>query len=236
MCSSDLLATAMDTLIPLTSADPVMANAISPIVMPHATSVVPVPPAPDRPSPPPPSLFSDSAERAATAAMRLPSAGLILAHPFITPLFTACGVLDPSQQQFLPMQQARAAALLHWLAYGQAEPYEFELGLIKLLLGLPPQAPLLLSTDLLSADDHTECTALLTAVIAHWPALRNTSIAGLQTAFLQRTGWLQSRDAGWHLQLETESFDMLLASLPWSISIVKLPWMTRPIFTDWQTP
>jgi hypothetical protein len=38
------------------------------------------------------------------------------------------------------------------------------------------------------------------------------------------------------LQVEAESFDMLLGKLPWGISTMKLPWMNKPIFTDWPTP
>ena len=36
--------------------------------------------------------------------------------------------------------------------------------------------------------------------------------------------------------LRVESFDMLVGQLPWGIGIVKLPWMTKPIYTDWPTP
>jgi hypothetical protein len=28
---------------------------------------------------------------------------------------------------------------------------------------------------------------------------------------------------------------MLIDSLPWSFSIIKLPWMQKPLFTQWQT-
>jgi hypothetical protein len=46
------------------------------------------------------------------------------------------------------------------------------------------------------------------------------------------------RDLGraWSLQVEPTAFDVLLGSLPWAFNIVKLPWMTRPIFIEWPTP
>jgi hypothetical protein len=174
-----------------------------------------------------------------SAVMRVQVAGLVLAHPFLSSLFAARGLLGEDGKTLPSHQLPRAAALLHWLACGRDEVFEFELGLIKPLLGLRLSDPLPLSEGLLGDADREECTALLTAMISHWPALRSTSIEGLQLSFLQRQGLLRENEdgqqSGWQLQLESESFNMLLAQLPWSISIVRLPWMTRPIFTDWPT-
>lgn len=170
------------------------------------------------------------------AGLRVHSAGLVLAHPFLSSLFAARGLLGEDGTRLSPFELPHAAALLHWLACGREAIFEFELGLIKPLLGLQPTDPLPVTQGLLDAEDREECHALLTAMVTHWPALRSTSVEGLQVSFLQRPGLLRPTDAGWQLQLESESFDLLLAQLPWSISIVKLPWMTKPIFTDWPSP
>jgi hypothetical protein len=130
----------------------------------------------------------------------------------------------------------RAAALLHWLATGRDEIHEFELGAVKVLLGLSPVDPLPAGADLVGAREREEGAALLAAAIGHWTALKGTSIEGFRVSFLQRRGALREEEAGWRLQLEAESFDVLLRQLPWAISTVKLPWMTRPLFTDWPTP
>ena len=74
---------------------------------------------------------------------------------------------------------------------------------------------------------------MLRAALGHWKALKGTSVDGLRLSFLQRCGALRDTSAGWRVQLESESFDILLARLPWSVATVKLPWMTRPLFTDW---
>ena len=160
------------------------------------------------------------------------SAGLILLHPFLPRLFetldlaSADGALNPAD---LP----RAAALLHWLATGVDTPHEFELGLIKLLLGLAPDDPLPVAGGCLGEAEQAEGAALLAAAIEHWPALRSTSVDGLRVAFLQRRGLLRPAESGWTLHPESESFDLLLGGLPWGISIIKLPWMRTPIFTEW---
>jgi hypothetical protein len=38
------------------------------------------------------------------------------------------------------------------------------------------------------------------------------------------------------LRVEPESFDMLLGLLPWGLGLVRLPWMTQPLFTEWSAP
>ncbi len=159
------------------------------------------------------------------------NAGLVLLHPFIPQLFGACGVLAKDELR----EPERAAALLHWLATGREEVHEFELGFVKLLLGLRPETPLQAGEGLLGAREREEGAALLGAVIGHWKALRGTSVDGLRVSFLQRRGALRDEEMGWRLQLEPEAFDVLLGHLPWGFATVKLPWMTRPLYTDWPT-
>lgn len=156
--------------------------------------------------------------------------GLILLHPFLPRFFESTGVLEEDQ-----LQRPRAAALLHLLATGEEEPYELDLGFIKILLGLRPGEPLPVAGGLLRDTDREEAEALLQAVIGHWSVLKNTSPEGLRHTFLQRRGLLREKEEGFHLQLEPESFDVLLGHLPWGIGTVKLPWMKKPIFTDWPT-
>jgi hypothetical protein len=119
------------------------------------------------------------------------------------------------------------------MATGSDTPYEFEFSLIKVLLGLRPEDPLPAADGCLGATEREEGAALLSAAIEHWSALRNTSIDGLRTAFLQRRGFLRPVDGGWSLHPENKSFDLLLDALPWGIGIVKLPWMPVTIFTEW---
>lgn len=163
-------------------------------------------------------------------------AGLVLLHPFLSRFFESTGVREEGQAELDPALLPRAAALLHLLASGEEEPYELELGFIKILLGLRPGEPLPVAGGLLRESDREEAEALLQAVIGHWSVLKKTSVHGLRQSFLQRNGLLREQDHGFLLQVEPESFDVLLGHLPWGIGTVKLPWMTKPIFTDWPTP
>lgn len=163
-------------------------------------------------------------------------AGLVLIHPFITRFLESTDVKETDNRDLADFFLPRAATLLHFLATGSDEVYEYELGFIKILLGLQPEIPLMVSQGLIETRDREESEALLTAVIRYWSVLKNTSVSGLRSSFLQRPGLLREVERGWQIQIESKPFDMLLDYLPWSISVIKLPWMTRPIYTEWQIP
>ena len=157
------------------------------------------------------------------------NAGLIILHPFLPQLFNALKIA----KEDIIVEPSRALCLLHYLVTGQDQAHEYDLVLPKILCGFDIQ----IATDFygdLSSPDKEEADALLTAVIKHWAVLKNTGIDGLRGAFLVRNGKLAMRDDGeWHLQVESQGFDILLGQLPWGIGMVKLPWMPKLMWVDW---
>lgn len=176
-----------------------------------------------------------SSKRPAQDLFPLPvqQAGLVLLHPWLARFFENCGVKQVGNPELQPFALPRAAALLHFLATGREELYEYELGLVKILLGQHPETQLPVCDGLLTADDIEEVEALLQAALEHWSTLKNTSIQGLRSSFIERQGLLRQEESGWKLNVERKPYDMLLDQLPWGISIVKLPWMPRAIFSEW---
>lgn len=166
----------------------------------------------------------------------VPLAGLVLLHPYLPRLLKGCGLVDAPGRTLSEAALPRACALLHALACGDAAPAEHQLPLIKLLLGRSPDHALTGSLPHPAATDREEIDSLLSAVRSHWTALGNTSAGGLRLSFLQRRGLLRRADGAWQLQLQAEGFDVLLKLLPWSISLVKLPWMALPLMVDWHAP
>lgn len=165
--------------------------------------------------------------------LMVPHVGLILLHPFLPRFLENCGIKETTAAELSPFALPRAAALLHFLATGSSELYEYDLGFIKILLGLTPETPLGVANGLLEAKDRQEAESLLQSVIAHWAALKNTSNGGLRSSFINRTGLVRENADGWRLQVERKSFDLLLDQLPWSFSLARLPWLAKPIFTEW---
>lgn len=165
-------------------------------------------------------------------------AGLVLLHPYLARCFNVLGLYPTGQRG--PIADAlwpRAASVLHWLAIGDAtEPLECDLGLIKLLLGRGEHDALSHGLPALLPHERDEAAALLQAVLGHWSALKGTSVEGLRQSFLQRPGWIEPLDRAWQLRVQPAAFDVLLGSLPWGLSMVKLPWMDRPMHVEWSAP
>jgi hypothetical protein len=167
----------------------------------------------------------------ATANYYIGNAGLVLLHPFLPAWF--------SQQELCNDKgwvnedaQRRAVLLLHYLATGQQEIAEYELPLCKLLTGYPMERPVEAILEVTPAEAQA-AEILLQEVIAEWPILKSTSPEGLQQNFLKREGKLAPRDNGWLLQVEQQTFDILLEHLPWGIGIIKNSWMKELLFTEW---
>jgi len=161
-------------------------------------------------------------------------AGLVFLHPFFSSLFTISGIITEGDKQIPVRNLSKAAALLHFVATGREELFEFELGFIKLLLGMDPSDSLAVSKGLLTQNQMEEVESMLQAVVSLWSSIGNTSNDGLRTTFIQRNGMLYPFENGWKVILESAAYDMLINTIPWSYSIIKLPWMDKPIYSECQ--
>ena len=161
----------------------------------------------------------------------LDNAGLVLAWPFLVRLFRKSELADGNSFQSSEAQE-RAVLLLQHLVTGQSEWPEHELFLNKLLCGWPLEEPVGQKIQLTELESET-AQDLLESMIRHWEILKKTSVDGFRESFLQREGRLSLQENGWSLWVARASYDVLLDQLPWSISVVLLPWMKAPIFVEW---
>ncbi|MBK7870268.1 MAG: hypothetical protein IPJ74_06050 [Saprospiraceae bacterium] len=156
------------------------------------------------------------------------NAGLVLLTPFLLEYFKACKIADDKEL----LNKELAVHYLQYLVTGEKITPEYDLILNKLICNLPLDAPVPMEIDF-QEEALEQADLLLHSVIRYWDALKNTSIEGLRESFLQRQGKLSRRDDGWLLQIEQQSYDMLLEHLPWSYSIIKLPWMQEMLWVEW---
>ncbi len=193
---------------------------------------------PEAPSSPAtdPHSSGDTAGPADTAveaeAQHTPVAGLVLLHPFLNMFFETVGLVK-NRRFKNEWSRRKAAALLYYLATGEADAPEYELVLPKLLCAIPLHQPIDRDIEL-SEEDKSEADDMLKAAIDNWGALGSTSPDGLRGNFLVRDGKLTRTDAGWWLQVEAQSYDLLLDRLPWGINMVKLPWMEDMLLVEWR--
>ncbi|WP_099069110.1 contractile injection system tape measure protein [Nostoc linckia] len=159
------------------------------------------------------------------------NAGLILLWPFLNRLFTKIRLVK--KNYFINKISAeRASLLLQYLVDGSTNSSEYMFPLNKILCGLDLLEPL--NTNLeITTEEHAESENLLSAVIQNWSILKNTSMEGLRKAFLHRNGILRVHHDGWLLQVERQTYDVLLDKIPWSIQVIKLPWMNNILHVEW---
>lgn len=159
------------------------------------------------------------------------NAGACLVAAYLPALFKELGYVE--NNRFKTKAHAiRAIYLIQYLVHGKAKAPEYLLQLNKILCGWRLASPLPArkrwrKTELSEADD------LLQSIIQNWSALKNTSIDGLRVNFLQRKGILTENEHYWTLKVEKKSVDVLLGSIGWSFTLVKLPWMKKSLQVEW---
>jgi hypothetical protein len=160
------------------------------------------------------------------------NAGLVLLAGFAPRLFTMLGLL--AGRAFADEDAAaRAVHLLQWLVDERPDADEHELVLNKLLCGLHAATPVPRDV-VLQPHERDAAQQMLQGVIAHWSALGRTSVQGLRESFLQREGRLSRDETAWRLRVAPRAFDMLLDRLPWSYTMLKLPWMPEVLHVEWR--
>mmetsp|Transcript_29734 Transcript_29734/g.39561 ORF Transcript_29734/g.39561 Transcript_29734/m.39561 type:complete len:500 (+) Transcript_29734:3923-5422(+) len=155
--------------------------------------------------------------------------GLVLLNPFIKPFFTKLNLLEEDGSLSDPVL---AAHIFHFLATGEEEDFEFALIFEAFLCGLSLDEPLPKAVPL-SNEIKEACHELLLAVLGHWKALKSQSIPLLRKEFLQRQGKLILKDTTPRIVIERGGVDILLDKLPWTISMLQLPWQKEMMYVEW---
>ncbi|AXT62053.1 hypothetical protein D1816_17380 [Aquimarina sp. AD10] len=159
------------------------------------------------------------------------NAGLIILWPFLTRLFEHFTLVK--NRAFVDLDSMhKAVYMLQYLAYATIDFPEHQLVLNKILVGMPSQEHLPPFT-ILSQEEKDMAYSLLYGVINNWEKVKNSSPEGIQETFLQREGVLKFEEEQITLKVEKKGVDVLLSSISWNISLVKLPWMKKPLFVEW---
>lgn len=162
------------------------------------------------------------------------NAGLVIVWYHFPQLLKHLGLVQ--NRQFVDTKaQMKALTVLDFIVFGNRKIKEHGLTLNKLLVGLEPEDTIEISLPLSDNEIVIINDFLEEAIIKQWAILKNTSIEGLREAFLKRSGKLTRTANGWFLQVESKGgIDILLDSLPWGLSFVKLNWMPKPLIIEWK--
>ena len=163
------------------------------------------------------------------------NAGLVILHPFLPLFFNAIGLTDDKNNFKDEASHQKAVLVSQHLVSGEMNISEETLALNKIICGYPLEEPIIVELYF-SEPEINEGTDLMAQIIQAWKMNGvpvNKTVEGLQKSFLQREGKLVRQDKDWILQVEQKPFDMVLASLPWSIGIIKNTWMEGMVWVEW---
>lgn len=166
-----------------------------------------------------------------TGSLFIQNAGLILLWPFLSRLFDKLNLLQ--DKDFVDENaQQKAILLTQYLATGNTDFQESFLALNKLICG----APIETFVDVELSIEKFElnlCDSLLKSVINNWEKINNSSVSTLRETFLNREGVLIRSNADFKLNIEKKPFDVLLTTLPWTISMIQTSFMKNRIIVTW---
>jgi hypothetical protein len=164
--------------------------------------------------------------------LAIANAGVVIVSPYIPMLFERLSLIE--NNRFIDeAAEQHAASVLNYLCLGDDDTFITGLGaMINLFINRAAHETVTIQA--LTEGDKKLCDGLLQAVIGHWNALGNTSLAGLRETFLQRQGAARfDEEKGWFVKIEKRPFDVLLKRLPWGISTVKHQFMNDCINVEW---
>ena len=128
--------------------------------------------------------------------------------------------------------QRKAAHCLQWLVTGLHDTEEHDLILNKVLCGLHYSAPIEGEFEI-SEGNQDLILGLLNSMIGFWKDINNSSVHAFRGNWLVRDGLLTESDDHWNLTIEKKAYDILMQRSPFSFSIIKYPWMEKPIHVTW---
>lgn len=179
-----------------------------------------------------PENFIINASESQISSLYIDNAGLVILHPFLLNLFQKLN-LCKDEVWIDKKSQHKAVLLTQYLVTGQKVFFENELILNKLICGFPISS-VINTKQKISIEEKEICNDLLLVVIEYWSVMKNSSVEALRETFLQRAGKLSlSETRSSELWVEEKGVDVLLASLPWGISMIQTPWMDDFLHCYW---
>lgn len=165
------------------------------------------------------------------AGVTIYNAGLVLINSYMLLLFDRLG-LTASNQFISEAAKLEAIHSLQYIVTGKERADESLLPLNKVLCGVDMAEPVPAEIAITGNAKGT-IEGLIKALIGYWPAIGQTSIGGFRGNWLVRKGVLTEGEEKWELNIEKRSYDLLLAKSPFSFSIIKFPWMKKPVHVNW---
>lgn len=176
-------------------------------------------------------IASRAPDDKANEGISIKNAGIVLLNAYIEILFERL-MLTTGKNFISETHQLNAVHYLQYLATGLSNTEEHLLPLNKVLCGVPLTETIPAGIDI-SEHDILLMEGLLKAFISYWPAIGNSSIEGCRDNWFIRDGQLVELEDKWELTVAKKSYDILIHQAPFSFSIIRHPWMVKPLHVSW---
>lgn len=160
------------------------------------------------------------------------NAGLVLLNSYFPMLFERLKLTSGTRFSSVE-NQLKAVHYLQYLATGlDLFGDEAYLVLNKVLCGLQIQEPVTTNISM-TENEKVLMDGLIDAAMGYWPSIGNSSRKGFRGNWIMRNGLLNETANRWTLTVEKKAYDLLIQKSPFSFSIIKFPWMEKPLHIDW---
>nr|WP_321235308.1 contractile injection system tape measure protein [uncultured Psychroserpens sp.] len=159
------------------------------------------------------------------------NAGLVMFNAYFLMLLERLGAITNNTFNSED-DQLNAVHYFQYIVTGLTETEEIHLTLNKILCGLPIKTPVRHDIEITESEKQL-IQGLIKAFIGSWSAIGDSSIEGFRGNWLVRNAILNETEERWELIVEKKAYDILLLKSPFSFSIIKLPWMTKPLHVNW---
>lgn len=159
------------------------------------------------------------------------NAGVVILNAYVVMLFERLSLVQANA--FVSDEaQTDAVHYLQYLVTGASQTEEALLVLNKVLCGISIEVPIKDGIEV-SQEQEALMQGLIEAAISYWPAIGQSSIDGFRGNWLVRDGILREEVERWTLTVEKRAYDILMLKSPFSFSIIKFPWMPKPLYVNW---
>lgn len=160
------------------------------------------------------------------------NAGMVLINSYLSTLLTRLDLINTHKKFVSAGAQLAAVHYLQFVVTGLEGTPESVLPLNKLLCGIPLAQPVMEREEISNAHKLL-IDGLITAIISHWPSIGKCSVDGFRGNWLVRDGVLIEKEERWELTVEKKAYDLLIHRSPFSFSVIRHPWMDKPIHVIW---
>lgn len=163
----------------------------------------------------------------------LKNAGLILLHPYLPHFFGSLGYLNESGMFLSQEKAAQGAFLLQYLYNLQTTQDEEQMLLNKLLCGMQLAMPTPAEYHPTEAEKEW-CDGMINALVSQWEIIGAHDVSGFRDTWLWRTGKLTVKADKAKLVVDPKPYDILMDSLPYTLSPAMMAWADKPIYVEWR--